>query len=407
MFTISRCRLFVMALIFISSQLWSQSRIAVLPFQNNSGSSLEFMSQGMADMFITSFSQHDGLIVVERSRVQALMKEMEFTLSGGVDEESAVELGKLLGAKQIVLGSFMKLGSEIRIDARLVDIESGSVIPGSSRAGTAESLEEVDNVVDEISAAMAGKITLGGDTAGGDASLKAQLEISYSKFSTYQAMVDGVPLEYTGDEDGISRFKVSHGKHHIGIYKGIFRPKLVLEKQVELSGGYITRMRYDIEKNELIFYSESPSDELMAKIEKSNSTVNSDKKSINSKIASTSTQVDISTEQKESSLTSKVSEEKGEPISEERYMNLKKQLKSEPFDDRRLGLLQLALKNRNVNTDQLIGLIECFTFSSQRVEVAKFCFERLVDRDEFYNVLTVFSSPFTRDELREWADEQS
>jgi hypothetical protein len=89
--------------------------------------------------------QISGITIVERQRVDALLVESQFgQLSGLVDTESAIRLGKLLGAKLIVLGSIIDIRDEkrefrgygiatkntevqCRIRVRLLDIGSGTV----------------------------------------------------------------------------------------------------------------------------------------------------------------------------------------------------------------------------------------------------------------------------------------
>ncbi len=385
------------------------------------------MSQGLSDMFITSFSQTEGLTVVERSRVSELMTEMKFSLSGIVDEKSAVELGKLLGASRVVLGSFMKLGSEIRIDARLVDVEKGSIVPGASRGATATSLEQIDNVVDEISSSMAAKFGVANSTMLGDASLKAQLIVTFSP-ETKGALtpaVDGVPYIYT--EDGIMSFVVPQGKHLVEIVKGMFRPKTLLDQYLELPGGYITRVRYDLPSNTLEVYDSSPSDLLIAKRngtplkEEEKSPVKKDTTSetvtVDMKTGVLSVEVVTSegtdssaselTESTGTTLTKSKEPAKIEAITDSRYVALKSQMLEESFDDRRIGIMKSAMKNRYFTCEQLTGIINCIIFESNKVEAAKFGYERLVDKDDFYTIFQIFRSPFVRDDLREWYDQQS
>jgi len=85
----------------------------------------------------------EGVSVVERTRLDAILLESEFgRLSGLVDPEKAVKLGKMLGANLVVMGSILDVSSSrrtfsgygIRTDTvivrcsvrvRVVDIESG------------------------------------------------------------------------------------------------------------------------------------------------------------------------------------------------------------------------------------------------------------------------------------------
>ena len=63
--------------------------------------------------------------VVERSEMKRLLDEQKFQYSGCVDVSCAVEIGKLLGAKSMVVGTISKLGNSYSVDSRLIDVKTG------------------------------------------------------------------------------------------------------------------------------------------------------------------------------------------------------------------------------------------------------------------------------------------
>ena len=63
--------------------------------------------------------------VVERSEMKRLLDEQKFQYSGCVDVSCAVEIGKLLGAKSMIVGTISKLGETYSIDSRLIDVKTG------------------------------------------------------------------------------------------------------------------------------------------------------------------------------------------------------------------------------------------------------------------------------------------
>ena len=60
-----------------------------------------------------------------------LLKEQKLQLSGCV-EECLIDVGKMLGAKQVVMGSVGEMGGLITLSAKLVDAESGELIRTSN-----------------------------------------------------------------------------------------------------------------------------------------------------------------------------------------------------------------------------------------------------------------------------------
>ena len=118
------------------AQADTRPRIAVLYFDNNTGDkALDVLQKGFADMMITDLSQLPEVVVVERDRLQALVKEIKLQRSRYFDRRTALKLGKGLGAQYAIAGSFASMKPEVRIDARLLDVARGSVLLGATVVG--------------------------------------------------------------------------------------------------------------------------------------------------------------------------------------------------------------------------------------------------------------------------------
>lgn len=70
--------------------------------------------------------------VVERSNMEKILKEQKFQNTGCTNISCAVEIGVLIGADLIVIGSIGSLGELYSIDSRLVDVEFGEVVKSAS-----------------------------------------------------------------------------------------------------------------------------------------------------------------------------------------------------------------------------------------------------------------------------------
>ncbi|MGB5156611.1 MAG: CsgG/HfaB family protein [Desulfobacterales bacterium] len=95
--------------------------------------SLHAFRKGLAAMIITDLSKIKSLQVVERIRLQALLEEMKLGQSGIVEMNTAPKVGKLLGARNIVLGNLS---------------------PGSIKAITTIALTETENIKGSASASV-------------------------------------------------------------------------------------------------------------------------------------------------------------------------------------------------------------------------------------------------------------
>ncbi|MDD5762902.1 MAG: hypothetical protein PHP88_10410, partial [bacterium] len=52
-----------------------------------------------------------------------------------------LRLGRITGARQMVFGGYLAIGSRVRIDLRLVDVETGKVLKTATRTGPAGGIE--------------------------------------------------------------------------------------------------------------------------------------------------------------------------------------------------------------------------------------------------------------------------
>ncbi|HMG53143.1 MAG TPA: CsgG/HfaB family protein [Kofleriaceae bacterium] len=89
---------------------------------------LEVLRKGLAQMLISDLSGSDAIRVVERDRLEDILGELKLQGSAKIDPQSAVKLGKLLGARYLVLGGYFDLQDVLRVDARIVEVETGRVV---------------------------------------------------------------------------------------------------------------------------------------------------------------------------------------------------------------------------------------------------------------------------------------
>jgi TolB-like protein len=110
------------------------------------------LGKAVSAMLVTEFSDRDGLRVIERSRLNDLLTEQKLALSGRVEESSAVEVGKLLGAQYVFTGQVASIGDNLRTDIRAVDVETSEVVSVLKKMDkTSELLSVVVWVADEFS----------------------------------------------------------------------------------------------------------------------------------------------------------------------------------------------------------------------------------------------------------------
>jgi len=65
--------------------------------------------------------------IVERQKMQEILDEQEFQLSGCTTDACAVEVGQLLGVQKMITGSIGSIGKIYTVELRLLDIETGKI----------------------------------------------------------------------------------------------------------------------------------------------------------------------------------------------------------------------------------------------------------------------------------------
>ena len=111
--------------------------IAVLPF-NNGGSygqakeDFDALERGIAGMMISELAQNPAARVVERQEIQRLLDEQNLGAQSRVDPQTASKIGKLVGARYMVMGTFVDFYGDFRVDVRLINTETGEVVKTES-----------------------------------------------------------------------------------------------------------------------------------------------------------------------------------------------------------------------------------------------------------------------------------
>jgi len=104
-------------------------RIAV-PYFKEVGPEVSEHSLGkvVAELLTVNLSQKKPFVVVERERLDQIMREHRLSDLGVVDEGTAAEMGRIMGAESLVSGAVSAVGPNYIVTVRQVDVTSGRVI---------------------------------------------------------------------------------------------------------------------------------------------------------------------------------------------------------------------------------------------------------------------------------------
>lgn len=122
--------------------------IAVLPFDNGGSygqdkENFDALQKGIAGMLISELATNPGARVVEREEVQRIIEEQNLGTSGRVDPQTAARIGKLVGARYMVMGTFIDFYGDFRVDVRLVSVETSEIVKTESERAQRDHLFDI------------------------------------------------------------------------------------------------------------------------------------------------------------------------------------------------------------------------------------------------------------------------
>ena len=141
--------------------------IAIMAFDNYSvgkyQEELGFLTKGIADFFESDFSKISDLKVVERDKVDYILKELELTKSGMVEAATAARVGKMLGAQIMVFGSITQLDSKnCKMLVKAVKVETSEIIASVESEGKPDYFKMEKDLVKDLAEKL--NITLNKET---------------------------------------------------------------------------------------------------------------------------------------------------------------------------------------------------------------------------------------------------
>ena len=118
--------------------------IAVFPLDfggslGDKSEGLERLSIGLQQLLLNHFLQNPSIRIVERSRLKEIMDEQGLAQAGRVDAQTAAKIGKLVGARYMVMGGFAEL-PDMELSARIVDTETSEIIYSRRVSGKRDKL---------------------------------------------------------------------------------------------------------------------------------------------------------------------------------------------------------------------------------------------------------------------------
>jgi len=103
--------------------------LAVMYFENQSArADLNWLSEGLADMFISDLAHLDRLTVLSRQQLHVLLERNRLKPEQGIPLDQAIGIARKSHADAVLLGSFAALGEKLLINVRLFDTAGSQLL---------------------------------------------------------------------------------------------------------------------------------------------------------------------------------------------------------------------------------------------------------------------------------------
>jgi hypothetical protein len=146
----------------IDARSFPARSVSVAPFQGAfTDTSLAPLSYALADLLLTDLAQSRQLVVVERLRLDAVLRELQLASAGAVDRATAPRVGRIVGARRLVLGRVsQRPRGEIALDLGVADASTGALsalLPAVARTAAVLDAEKalVFRVFDHLGVTLA------------------------------------------------------------------------------------------------------------------------------------------------------------------------------------------------------------------------------------------------------------
>jgi TolB-like protein len=187
---------------------------------------------------LTHYLVENGeLLLVERSRIDQILKEQSLSMTGAVDAGTAAKIGKILSVDAVIIGTIHATERDVEFIARVIQSEKGIILASANEKLITDSYNNGNN--DSIS---------GGDDETIDNPKNANAVIKPSK--TIYNRFDQITISYSGlpgnQNDWITLVKAAESDRTYGdwFYTSGQRSGSYTFKAVE-PGDYEIRIYYD------------------------------------------------------------------------------------------------------------------------------------------------------------------
>jgi len=122
--------------------------VAILYFDNYTGTpDYDPLGKGISSMMISDLSVVQEIQLVERDRMQDLVKEIDLQQTKYFDSTTSVKVGRMVGAEYVVVGAFAAASPQMRIDTRVVRVATGEIVKTAQVTGDQDKFFDLEQAL--------------------------------------------------------------------------------------------------------------------------------------------------------------------------------------------------------------------------------------------------------------------
>ncbi len=162
-------------LLFAYGNTFAQEKynVAVLTFEA-ADEELTQTAGKITDLITAFLSNEPSFQLVERNKIDDILKELGLSMTGIVDEAQAVKIGNMVGAQIMITGKAFTVDEELFITAKIIGVET-SLVNSEMVTGTLN--DKLSPMIKELSDKVAGTISENANTmVAKEVSLKDRIE---------------------------------------------------------------------------------------------------------------------------------------------------------------------------------------------------------------------------------------
>jgi TolB-like protein len=173
------------------------STVAVADFEGGSippEKTTEFWGKALASFMIADLAATQNLRLIDREHLAEVLREQMISATDLADPRTRVQVGKILGAKYFIFGTYTIVGGQAALTARMDSVETGQIVQADSVSG-----DEAD--MRELSQQLAAKFLRPLDQVVAEQEMHPPLHAGGPPAEALQYFSRGIGYEKSGDYD--------------------------------------------------------------------------------------------------------------------------------------------------------------------------------------------------------------